>query len=202
MYVVGDTLSFNLAAANKYVGVSSLDYGIIISHNVDALQALPSLAQTTVQTDATKINNWATTLNTAADTYNHLPINTGAYSENLSEVSALGAVGALGNTSYYASAWTNTLSGIIGNGAATATNTATTTHALQLYFYGDTVGVGGSNKPVLLGNDLLFSLDAANGVFSWTSTPVTTVPVPGSFWLFFSAASVFFMRLGKRKNPA
>jgi hypothetical protein len=191
MYVAGDTLSFNLAAANKYVGVTSPSYGFIVSHNVDALQALPSLAQATVVTDAGKIGSWATALNTSADKFNNLPVNTGAYSENLSEVSLPGAL------SYSGTYWGNSLNGIAGNGSATATDVGSTTHALQLYFYGDLLN---PNKPVLLGNNLLFSLNADQGTLSWTYTQLA-VPLPGAFWLFFSGVSLFCMhrRQGKAK---
>ena len=185
MYQSGDTLSFNMVAENKYEGVHSPNYGIIVSHNTDALQSLPGLSQATVQTDGTRIGNWAITLNTAADVYNGIPVSTGAYGLNLSEVSTFGATGADGNSSYYATSgnWGNTLNGIIGNGSATATDTATTTQALQIAFYGD-LGTGVHlNTPEFLGNSLIFSLNAASNTLTWTSA----VPLPGALWLFLSA---------------
>lgn len=196
MYKAGDTLSFNMVASNKYVGVASPEYGFIVSHNINALQALPNIAQTIVQQDATKIGNWATTLNTAQDAYNGFPVNTGAYAKNFSEVSTYGTSGPLGNSSYYGTAWTNSLSGIIGNGSATATDTSTVTQTLQLYFYGDTVGVGGANKPVLLGNGLVFSLNASSNTLSFSS--LSPVPEPEE-WLLMLLGLPLIASLAQRK---
>ena len=193
MYQTGDVLDWNLAAASKYDGIASSDYGIIVS-NVPGSNQEIHIANTVIQGDATKIGSWAVLISEAQDAYNGLPSNTNNYSQLLSEVSlssTVGGSGILGNTTYYnAGNWGNNLDGIIGNGSATAIPSQT----LQLLFYGDTSTSGG-NSATVLGNGLTFSLNPDAGTLSFTSA----VPLPASVWLFLSAVlSVLGLQRGKR----
>ena len=181
-----DTLTFNVAANNSYVGKNSSADGLLLS----GLTGTPNtynVNMTTIAALQNSISARAQALNVAAgDTTN--------YAANLSAVTT-----DTSNAAYFDDPFWGTTLGITSySGSATVRNGGTDETLDLVYIHGPGGTVKANTQAIveILAGNLVLNTSAAT--LTWVPAPLTAVPIPGAVWLFLTGLFAT-LRLQKRQ---
>lgn len=177
-----DTLTFNVAGDNSYVGKNSILDSVVLSSRTGYTNTI-NVSMTSIATLQANVAARALALNVASgEPFNTVDPTLNNYAANSSSISVPGD----GQPYFNYSTW-GTTEGIVGYvGSATVRNGGAdqTLDLIDIHSPGGTVLQSTPAKVEKLNGYL--TLDVSAATLTWHTNAVTAVPLPGAVWLFLS----------------
>ncbi len=180
-----DTLTFNLAANNSYVGKTSAGDAVLLSSLTGSANTF-NVNMTNLVTLGNNLSARAISLNAAANDLGNYAANLGAVTTDTAD------------NAYFGYTFWGTGLGIANYaGSATVRNGATDETLDLVYIHAPGGAVLQSTKATVEHLQGILSLNTSASTLTWTAVPPTTVPVPAAMWLFLGGL-LSLLKLQKR----